>query len=138
MKQYFAKEIEGELMLCSRDIQVGDRVYCPESKPTEWCKVEWIVDDLIGVTIEGSTDYAQDIFTPNTEETFKPIGKISPSAIWVKDGDGFGCDAWRQRCFYDYNAEIEGDISYIYHENMNVCVYKKLNIEIFGPCGHFH
>lgn len=119
MKKYSTKIIEGKLMLISRDIQVGDKVYCSESKPTPWCKVEWIVDDSIGVTIEDSTNYSQDIFTPDLDKIFKVIGEISSDALsYVKKGDEFNENQIKP---FDLVAtpSIKG-------------------IRIKGPCGHFH
>jgi len=56
-----------KLFLCSRDIQVGDKVYAT-------------ADDFYR-TYDGYSDLCTD--------EIKIIGEISPQAIWVKEGDEF-------------------------------------------------
>jgi hypothetical protein len=102
MKQYFAKylPVEGEikegdivigmdgkkvkLFLCSRNIQVGDKVL--DIRTNTWKEV----NNSCGVEL-----YKQ---KPNDIQ-FKVIGEISPNAKWVKEGDEFEENDW------DYSEE---------------------------------
>lgn len=63
-----------KLFLCSRDIQIGDKVMQlhPNSKVKQpiYPEGEYILEKY-------------------TESTFKVIGKISPGATWIKEGDEF-------------------------------------------------
>jgi hypothetical protein len=64
-----------KLFLCSRDIQVGDKVF--SSKVSYLTQDETITVDEYNITI------------CREEEDFKVIGEISPEATWVKEGDEF-------------------------------------------------
>lgn len=55
-----------ELSLCSRDIKVGDDYY----------------KNGRDITLFG-------IYSEPTDKCFKKIGKVSPDATWVKEGDEF-------------------------------------------------
>ncbi len=87
-----------KLFLCSRDIQVGDKV---QKNPSNWlisdfdswgrgdglAEVLEIIDDsTIDVRWEGGRCYE----TPN--EVLKVIGEISPKAVWVTEGMEFDED----------------------------------------------
>lgn len=82
MKQYFIKslDISGKGVfkpyLCSRDIQVGDKV----------------------VALSGNNELIHSIVTDTHKliETYKVIGEISPDAKWVKEGDEFDEDQVRR------------------------------------------
>jgi hypothetical protein len=62
-----------KLSLCSRDIQVGDRIY--------YDGMYW--DNASKSMIESAPF-----------ETVKVIGEISPDATWVKEGDEFDEEDW--------------------------------------------
>lgn len=73
------------LFLCSRDIQIGD-------------KVKWFdnTNDPEDIVLDESkyawwTDHGVD----NKDRFFKVIGEISPGAVWIKEGDEFEEDAIR-------------------------------------------
>jgi len=88
-----------KLFLCSRDIQVGDKVF------------EILADKSIGEEFE----WTEEIHKHNHQfiedgDVFKVIGEISPEATWVKEGDEF--------------AEDEVDIYDVSHLPMSVCHIK--------------
>jgi hypothetical protein len=60
-----------KLFLCSRDIQVGDKI-----------SIEGVTES----TIYGGQNLSSSI---KEGKVFKVIGEISPEATWVKDGDKF-------------------------------------------------
>ena len=135
-----------QLFLCSRDIQVGDKVldedYC------EWIVVESDLKNLNPLT--------------------KVIGQISPQATWVKAGDEFDEDEVRlmKAIKVKYSTRAHGgedtiilgsEDSYSEDELQESLEYwcERPNqfgiqsakgvgdifinhIEIKGPCGHFH
>lgn len=72
-----------KLFLCSRDIQIGD-------------KVRWLT---------GNGEWGNSVVTGDPSkliETYKVIGEISPEAIWVKEGDEFDeGDISRRGCLGD-------------------------------------
>lgn len=106
MKQYFAKEIEGGLMICSRDIKVGDKVRGDE------ISFDVLIKDEQALELAIATNH------------YKVIGKISPSAIWVKEGMEFDEDEIH-RCF------VHEKVS-----NLSDPMIRKVQVK--GPCGHFH
>lgn len=72
-----------ELFICSRDIQVSDEIYLP--KINEYHKFLFVKDNEIHCqTLNGQNDEILEI-----QDYFKKIGKISPEATWVKEGDEF-------------------------------------------------
>jgi hypothetical protein len=73
-----------KLFLCSRNIQVGDKVL--DIRTNTWKEV----NNSCGVEL-----YKQ---KPNDIQ-FKVIGEISPNAKWVKEGDEFEENDW------DYSEE---------------------------------
>lgn len=135
MSKYFAKYLPVEeriiphksrvkLFLCSRDIQIGQRVW--DSQTSErYNKVEY----------EESTSWACDshsvdssvgnvVYTVPKERAIIVIGEISPEARWVKEGDEFD-EEEVHRCFVHENVSILSDPM-------------KRKVQIKGPCGHFH
>ena len=109
MQRYIKKT---KLFLCSRDIQVGDKLikdgveYEAHSRPDgvpfigyynkDWCYID--------------------------NDCFKVIGEISPDATWVKEGMEYD-----EKDFY---MEKELDVS----DNL----YETGIVKIKGPCGHYH
>lgn len=63
---------KAKLFLCSKDIQIGDKVTFPETLK------ERIVDETI-----------KSLDTYKLQEYFKVIGEISEGATWVKEKDEF-------------------------------------------------
>jgi hypothetical protein len=71
-----------KLFLCSRDIQVGDKIFCPDgNNPTK----EWNVIASVG----DATASNQVSIHLVPRGAYKVIGEISPDATWVKEGDKF-------------------------------------------------
>lgn len=137
-----------KLFLCSRDIQIGDKVKSfnyPEQYEGELVNLR-TSKKLVGAKDHSEIYHLADIQYPNDSHCitaaisnfFKVIGEISPEAKWVKEGDEFdeeqlGWLVWDTRfpedddIFYDFSdePEIKGK-----HSFKVIC--------IMGPCGHFH
>lgn len=102
-----------KLFLCSRDIQIGDKVF--------------------GLLLDKS-GYKEHTLTNSTDEVklaiesgdFKVIGEISPEATWVKEGDEF--EQYEVAIIY-LNPPIDG---VVYEDKV------RQFMGIKGPCGHFH
>lgn len=118
-----------KLFLCSRDIQVGDKVLCPmpykNNKLEEFVIVErpenYHLDMLVGKFSDGR-EMKEPAYL--NQMAFKVIGEISPDAIfYVKEGDEFDEDQ------ISIVYKIRGSIS----DKLEV-----LFVKIKGPCGHFH
>ena len=104
-----------KLFLCSRDIQVGDKV----------------IDSIDGKEYEVKSG-----FLP--PEMVKAIGEISPEAKWVKEGDEFLGPEAGVKCevfpIHDHDDETEEMIfTDKYGKKVDTPIYL-----IKGPCGHFH
>lgn len=87
MEKYFVKRIEDKLMLCSRDIKVGDDIWftglggsLKQAKFYHLCKnVEG--EDVVDITEHGEcTGFLLG------SDGFKVIGEISPEATWLGEG----------------------------------------------------
>jgi len=114
-----------KLFLCSRDIQVGDKVVYEAHLDFGVQLVTNIEDDEVAVLSKGSKTHAHNLL--------KVIGEISPEATWVKEGDEFDEDEWR---FVVYDFDIT---PIILPKNRKYDKKKDVfNLEIKGPCGHFH
>jgi hypothetical protein len=73
-----------KLFLCSRDIQVGDRVWNQHSGYGEVKEIDE-ENQYLGVKYEAEDCECEEDF----EYIVKVIGEISPEATWVKEGDEF-------------------------------------------------
>ncbi len=75
-----------KLFLCSKDIQVGDKVYWsdPEGLTSQFNTVIESTEDIIFMSEPESSE-----IEAMPQEVIKIIGEISPQAIWVKEGDEF-------------------------------------------------
>lgn len=69
-----------KLFLCSRDIQVGDDIQHTSGE-------NGVCDEIIGDALHFSGDIEGHYSSIN--QWFKVIGKISPDAVWVKEGMEF-------------------------------------------------
>lgn len=117
-----------KLFLCSRDIQVVDKVFCldvhynnPLHPPEKYI-------DPWRIRGEGDTCKA----------CIKVIGEISPEAVWVKEGDEFDED---QVEFWIDDGEQMGPYNMNNNEdkkNWNSFDPEFQLIKIKGPCGHVH
>lgn len=115
-KKGFYKKVK--LFLCSRDIQVGDKVwdiafnkFVDVEKPTH-TKGLFFINDCILID-ENNLEYMY-------ERYLKVIGEVSPAAIWIKEGMEFDEDQIHE-CFV--------------HGNGDPMIRQ---IQLKGPCGHFH
>ena len=132
-----------KLFLCSRDIQVGDKV---QKNPSNWlisdfdswgrgdglAEVLEIIDDsTIDVRWEGGRCYE----TPN--EVLKVIGEISPDAVWVTEGMEFDDDELLKTIIYKCR-EPENNIP-LHVEPLEGCIVNNTFIKIKCPtCKQFH
>lgn len=77
-----------KLFLCSRDIQIGDKVRKQDSEEFEWTMM---MDSCIP-----------------SDKVFKVLGEVSPQAIWVKEGDEFSEEEIGIQTFYTYDENGSG------------------------------
>jgi hypothetical protein len=107
-----------KLFLCSRDIQVGDKIYSFSRN----------VYDTV------SNEHHIKLLEIQWRAWVKPIGEISPDATWVKDGDEFEEDEWREVWDSGTGWRFSDDPFF----DPKYC-YRKLDwVQVKGPCGHFH
>lgn len=96
MEKYFTKLIDNKMMLCTRDIKVGDT--CKFLHPTN-PHPEHLDDNHKILNLHHSTYKPFEVRTDNgygpKEGYFKVIGEISPEAKWIKEGDEFEEDQIR-------------------------------------------
>lgn len=118
-----------KLFLCSRDIQVGDKIRYFENPFVE---VEWTkhIDFSKSNTYTGA----------DKPDAFKVIGEVSPDALsYVKEGDEF--DEGQVNIILGYPI-VTGQEKYYdteYECYMQRDVYKYIaRCQIKGPCGHYH
>ncbi len=138
--------LPAKLFLCSRDIQVGDKVYACNGgifknykieefiiieKPIEY-KGEWIgefVNPEDEITLKGKAKLGwSSIYLP-----YKVIGEMSPDATWVKEGDEFDEDElmWTSIDVNGYDSQ-----SFVAWNDKDSYGYEYVGVK--GPCGHFH
>lgn len=105
-----------KLFLCSRDI--------PK-------KGDYVVNNLD--LLHGIAQHDLNEGEIKDNEYTKVIGEISREAIWIKEGDEFDEEDWRFVTYAD-------DINPILLDKTKQWDRKKypVNLEIKGPCGHFH
>ena len=116
-----------KLFLCSRDIQVGDKVRMETGE-------ELICYEKYG-TLYTKGEYELEVFP---DRDFKVIGEISPDALsYVKEGDEFEESEFRlfakHRSFKDMDYWITD-----WEELSSLKEKYTVIVEIKGPCGHFH
>lgn len=97
-----------QLFLCSRDIQIGDKFNEGDNILNLICTSK----DDSGIYSKGK--WEEDHHDP--AKCLKVIGPISPEAKWVKEGDKFDEEQWRQT-----------DL-----------INSPTIFQIKGPCGYFH
>jgi hypothetical protein len=86
-----------KLFLCSKDIQVGDKVMSDF--------IRWKIVKNLHEALNKNQISLQEAKAKNF---FKVIGEISPKAIWIKEGDEFDDMDWAQFLTYwdmDENGE---------------------------------
>lgn len=114
-----------KLFLCSRDIQVGDKVYISPSSSYE---VSSINDGFIyfgPMSIRGKVG-----------KSFKVIGEISPDALsYVKEGDEFEDKDLK---FYLLKEEFRATMDLKTIKSFVGNSGKNTGVLVKGPCGHFH
>ena len=138
--KYFAKNIDGKLFLCSRDIKVGDAIKCLHNN------TEGIITSIKKQTnkkldknnqpTQRVVRYGKRYFTVESQ-VFKVIGLISPEATWVKEGDQFDEKGIEIIHFRGETAwPIIGGSSYeVFKDDFDDW---RIGVYIKGPCGHFH
>lgn len=145
-KIFFPEHFKVKLFLCSRDIQVGDKIR-GEYPSTLGFDVEVISEDNIGVPhwqIKGRDgnkhEYAK-------EDSLKVIGPISHEATWVTEGMVFDEEDIKRDILTKWYAG-EDDYTEFQHrfpkgnETFTLPTDEEFineyPIKIKGPCGHFH
>ncbi len=143
IQMYKAKLIDGKLMLISTDIQVGNKVRSfnyPEQEEREVLNLR-TSKKLVGAKDHSEIYHLADIQYPNEVNTaavsnfFKIIGKISPEATWIKEGDEFDKEELNYQC---YNKEKDYWYFAKYRGMWEEALPEHRRIQIKGPCGHFH
>jgi len=108
-----------ELSLCSKDIEVGDKVI------------------FRGKEYEVTKDSLPTVLS--SKNMFKVIGKVSPEATWVKSGDEFDEDVlvWQAR---NEDGDVVDIIDWgsIDLGSLDKDEEEFYTVGIKGPCGHFH
>lgn len=127
MKTYFARHLTlegdklGKLFLCSRDIHPDDLVLLS-------ARSNCVPQKLRPRDFEKGKELG----------CYKIIGAISSKAAWVEDGDEFEETDWRWGIVHTKSNAI---VSITIPKEHIHTVNKKdfhLELEIKGPCGHFH
>jgi hypothetical protein len=116
-----------KLFLCSRDIQVGDKVWYENMEQTV-------------LTIDNGLVHLSTGIKAKLGKPYKIIGEISPDALsYVKEGDEF--DEEQVNIILGYPV-VTGQEKYYdteYECYMQRDVYKYIaKCQIKGPCGHYH
>lgn len=109
-----------KLFLCSRDIQVGDKVFIIGHTLQEPLKIISIKNGMVSFD---TTYYI--ILDQPVQDCFKVIGEISPDATWVKEGDTFDegeiTFIYINKHFPDEQAEFDNSSEFLaneyYHRN---------------------
>lgn len=115
-----------KLFLCSRNIQVGDKVLDEEFE--EWT-VAKSYEKPNYFRFEHKTE--NPCYSDSFPNPIKVIGEISSQATWVKEGDEFEED--QIHVMAEDNFGLSFEVSLVRKENI-IRVWS----EIKGPCGHFH
>lgn len=125
-----------KLFLCSRDIQIGDKVRF--SHKTGLPEKELIVRSIDKDTVI-LADGKYMIHTNPDKLVYKVMGEISLNATWVKEGDEFdeGEIAWKCDCGCGKPYTIN-DIRKNLEPYTDEVELPKGIYFILGPCGHFH
>lgn len=125
------------LFLCSRDIRVGDKVIYKSHIESHWFKgtVAVYTNSYTAFEEDRDNDGDKESFYINydSKDVYKIVGEISPEASWVKEGDEFDegeVKIYERKDFSHWDSEDELERNPIWR------TYN--NIEILGPCGHFH
>lgn len=116
-----------KLFLCSRDIQIDDKVKWQGSGDKWFDKTiigeregEWLISSTYDMWVE-------------KRNVIKVIGQISLEAIWVKECDEFGEDEWEF-----YSTVIDAPLDKRRFYDHPIIPPDEFCIIIKGPCGHFH
>lgn len=106
--------------LCSRDIEVGDKVWINQDTTYEVDHIKGGYIYFGGMSIRGRVG-----------STFKVIGEISPDVKWVKEGDEI----------VDFETEMffKHDNKWYKEQLKDIDLQEKKWFKtIKGPCGHYH
>lgn len=126
-----------ELFLCARDIKAGDIVYVPVYK-TYGKVYDNYRESKTEVEVFGK--FYPEVFPK--KDLVKPIGKISPEATWVKNGDEFDEDDWKWFGPMDHFDSDPCIVDKVLNKKLNTRFDGGLDgsylIIIKGPCTHFH
>lgn len=137
---------KAKLFLCSRDIQVGDKVRSfnyPEQEEREVINLR-VSKKMVGKDTHSEIYHLADIQYPNeigtaaVSQFFKVIGEISPDATWVQEGDEFDEDEVQECIGQPHSKQaipvIEPWKSKILKDKPECFIVFKIK----GQCGHFH
>lgn len=122
-----------KLVLCSRDIQVGDSVFTDDPF--------W--PQNITFTYE---QVNKEMNEPDKSRTFKVIGEVSPNAIWVKEGMEFSDEDVRRKVLsFDHYEYMYESYTYPIDCKIDLCMKDKAHPDIDAgvifkcpTCSTFH
>lgn len=119
------------LMLCSRDIHVGDKILFPQTKD-DYKNNNFSIKGTVRLKGNYSSavwldDLQDELQLPNNY-MLKIIGPISPEAKWAREGDEFNESDWM-----GYSTIMDKPLDKEFHKDISYNL-----IKILGPCGHFH
>jgi hypothetical protein len=119
-KPYVIKNFNQQLYVCGRDVQMGDTViYMHQTGKVEET-MQSVKPPLFDIVEEkGGRIF---IYAEDKKNVFRPLGTVSPEALWIKDGDEF--------TFEELMAQGVG-------VNWSP-VRTGWKFTLKGPCGHFH
>lgn len=121
-----------KLFLCTRAIQVGDKIKFQAGN-------EWFEDEVINILESLPERYAlknPDLSWISKELAFKVIGEISEGAIWVKEGMEFDEE---DLSFYVSSHHSEQSYSMTLNGFFDCNWQGEKYIKVKCPtCGHFH
>jgi hypothetical protein len=146
MEGAYMEDTKAKLFLCSRDIEVGDKVIRDDGKTgwvTGWNGGFDHVDEWLCVEHEEDiNDYpkGEHDFTIFPQRGFKVIGEVSPNATWVKEGDEFDDKDWKDADIMWSIIDESGDeIDRCYLDEMNSpSEYDRLIFRCPSSPKHFH
>ena len=133
---YFEKVIEGEdttnmklakLFLCSRDIQIGDKVI-HEDNPSLGIKVIKTIEEGVVSFEQGGKTHDHNLI--------KIIGEISPEATWVREEDEFTDNDVKFVLIEGFMRGREMSLSTL--KSIVGNSHTNVRAHIKGPCGHYH
>jgi hypothetical protein len=135
-----------KMFLCSRDIQVGDKV-CDNDDTSLFIEIIRVEDDKLFLSSEHFPSLLPEGLFVYKNNVFKTIGEISSGATWVKEGDEFDEDEIQRDVLTKWYAGEDDYTEYCHHHPKGDKKFilpsdeeyiTESPIKIKGPCGYLH